>query len=121
MVPEQGPVVEANLTDEVKPKTRKDRLAQHKEKVERIVHYLRHGKHRDGLTKNQQRVVRGQAKNYIFDETSNVFYNNYLYIILQSVLCSAHDHFMRCMFVSLFARQMTLDFCMYQGAVVIFK
>ena len=62
MVPEQGPVVEANLTDEVKPKTRKDRLAQHKEKVERIVHYLRHGKHRDGLTKNQQRVVRGQAK-----------------------------------------------------------
>lgn len=82
MIPKQEAVVEANLTDEVEPKTRKDRLAQHKEKVERIVHYLRHGKPRDGLTKNQQRVVRGQAKNYIFDETSNVSYNNYLKIIL---------------------------------------
>jgi hypothetical protein len=40
MFPKQEPVVEANLTDKIKPKTRKDRLAQHKEKVERIVHYM---------------------------------------------------------------------------------
>ena len=47
------PVIEANLTDKVGPKTRKYRLAQQKEKIERIVHYLRHGQHQDGLTKNQ--------------------------------------------------------------------
>ena len=50
--------------------TRKDRLAEHYEKCKRIVHYLRHGKHQAGLSKNQQRVVRGQAKNYVLDETS---------------------------------------------------
>ena len=77
MIPKQVPVVEANWTDKVDPKARKDRLAQYQEKVERIVHCLRQGKHRDGFTKNQQRVFCGQAKNYILDETSDVFYNNY--------------------------------------------
>ena len=73
MVPKQEP--------EVGCRTRKDRFAQQQEKVDRIVHYLRHGKHRDGLTKNEQRVVRGQAKNYNLNETSKVFYNNDLKII----------------------------------------
>ena len=50
--------------------TRNDRLVEHNKKCERIVHYLRHGKHQTGLSKNQQRVVRGQAKNYVLDETS---------------------------------------------------
>ena len=58
---------------------RKDRLAEHNEKCEQIVHYLRHGKHLAGLSKNQQRVVRGQAKNYFMDETSK-------YIISYSVM-----------------------------------
>ena len=94
MVLQQEPVIEANLTDKVGPKTRKDRLAQQKEKIERIVHYLRHGQHQDGLTKNQQRVVRGQAKKYSFDETSNVFYSNCLKIILQSAFNTQHSRFL---------------------------
>ena len=32
--------------------------------------YLRYGKHENGLTKSEQRTVRSQAKNYVFDETS---------------------------------------------------
>ena len=96
MVLQQEPVMEANLTDKVGPKTRKDRLAEQKEKVERIVNYLRYGQHQDGLTKNQQRVVRGQAKKYSFDETSNVFYND-LYIIkiiLLSAFNTQHSRFL---------------------------
>ena len=31
---------------------------------------LRYGKHENGLTKNELRTVRSQAKNYVFDETS---------------------------------------------------
>ena len=94
MVLQQEPVMEANLTDKVGPKTRKDRFAEQKEKVERIVHYLRHGQHQVGLTKNQPRVVRGQAKKYSFDETSNVYYNNYLKIILLSAFNTQHSRFL---------------------------
>ena len=54
----------SNIEIKVEQKTREDRFAQEQEKCELIVHYLRHGKHLDGLTKNQQRVVRVQAKNY---------------------------------------------------------
>ena len=43
------------------------------------MHYLRHGKHQAGLSKNQQRVVRGQAKKYFMGETSK-------YIISYSVM-----------------------------------
>ena len=94
MVLQPEPVIEANLTDKVGPKTRKDRLAQQKEKVEQIVHYLRHRQHQDGLTKNQQRVVRGQAKKYSFDETSNVFYDNYfMTIIILSAFNTQHSRF----------------------------
>ena len=50
--------------------SREKRFREQREKCQRIVHYLSHGKHVDGLTKNQQRVVRGQAKNYVMDETS---------------------------------------------------
>ena len=56
----------------VLPKTRSERMAQEGEKHERIKHYLRHGKHLCGLTKNQQRIVRRQAKNYFFEETSKI-------------------------------------------------
>ena len=45
-------------------------MEQHKKKCERIMQYLRYGKHENGLTKNEQRTVRSQAKNYVFDETS---------------------------------------------------
>ena len=72
MVPEQEQQ-EPALEIKRKAKTREERMAQNKEKCERISHYLRHGKHLPGLTKNQQRIVRGQAKNYILDETSNVY------------------------------------------------
>ena len=58
-------------TDKFEIKTREDRLKQHV-KCNRIIQYLHHGKHLEGLNKNQQRVVRGQAKNYIWDETSKL-------------------------------------------------
>ena len=74
MVPKKEPEEETNqpneLPSEPKPKSRQDRMAQHNLKCERIVHYLRHGKHQHGLTKNEQRVVRSQAKNYVLDESS---------------------------------------------------
>ena len=63
-----------NLPREPEPKTRENRMDQYKEKCERIIHYLRHGKHQDGLTKNQQRVVRGQAKNYVLHRASNCLF-----------------------------------------------
>ena len=68
MVPE----IEQDPKSEPQPekKSTKDRIAEQKEKCERIVHYLQHGKHPEGLTKNQQRVVRGQAKKYSLDEAS---------------------------------------------------
>ena len=47
----------SNIEIKIEQKSREDRLAQLQEKWERIVHYLRHGKHLDGLTKNQQKVV----------------------------------------------------------------
>jgi hypothetical protein len=48
------------------------------------VHYLRHGKHQDGLTKNQQRTVRGQAKNYILDEISKCKKYSYIFNNIES-------------------------------------
>ena len=63
-------VAEAGHTDEAEIKSLENRLNQQYEKCDRILQYLRHGKYLDGLSKNQQRVVRGQAKNYIWDETS---------------------------------------------------
>ena len=72
MVPEQEQQ-EPALEIKREAKTREERTTQNKEKCERISHYLRHGKHLPGLTKNQQRIVPGQAKNYILDETSNVY------------------------------------------------
>ena len=72
MAPQQERNSEASAHENVEvsaPKTRQDRMAQHNEKCERIIHYLRSGKHQDGLSKNQQRVVCSQAKNYVFDDT----------------------------------------------------
>ena len=66
---------------EAKTKSRKERMAEYNDKCERILHYLKHGKHQDGLTKNQQRVVRGQAKNYSVDESSKykaIFFSRFL-------------------------------------------
>ena len=59
MVPEQEQEQqEPALEIKRKAKTREERTAQNKEKCERISHYLHHGKHLPGLTKNQQRIVR---------------------------------------------------------------
>ena len=63
----------ANVKSETDLKTREKRFDLQHEKCERILHYLRHGKHVDGLTKNQQRVVRGQAKIYTLDESEFIF------------------------------------------------
>ena len=62
-----APRQESNLTtsDDIGPKrvkTRCEHMEQHKKKCERIIHYLRHGKHEEGLSKNEQRTVRSQAK-----------------------------------------------------------
>ncbi len=65
-------------------KTCEKRFDKQREKRERIVHYLRHGKHLDGLNKNQQRVVGGQAKTYTLDESEFIFLvtaNNHLNVI----------------------------------------
>ena len=83
--PQQERNSEASAHENVEvsaPKTRQDRMAQHNEKCERIIHYLRSGKHQDGLSKNQQRVVRSQAKNYVFDDTSKLL----IYYILTFVM-----------------------------------
>ena len=63
---------------ETKNQSRKERMTEHNEKCERILHYLLHGKHQDGLTKNQQRVVRGQAKKYRVDESSMLCFTTLL-------------------------------------------
>jgi hypothetical protein len=54
----QEPNSEPAAVAEPERKTRSDHLTQHNEKCERIMHYLCHGKHQDGLTKNQQRRMR---------------------------------------------------------------
>jgi hypothetical protein len=65
---------ENSVTDTTKspPKSRSERMAQERDKYEPITHYLRHGKNQEGLTKNQQRIVRRQAKSYFFEETSKI-------------------------------------------------
>lgn len=73
MATEQEVIAEENLEAETDVKTRERRFDQQREKCKRILYYLRHGKHMDGLTKNQQRVVRGQAKNYTLDESEFIF------------------------------------------------
>ena len=65
----------------VKVNARRARMQQLKEKCDRVIHYLRDGKHVSGLTKNLQRAVRGQAKNYVWDESSK------LLIILMLKMC----------------------------------
>ena len=72
MAPQVEEEFETNVGCANETKSREKCFSQQLEKCERIVHYLHHGKHLDGLTKNQQRVVRGQAKNYFLDETSKV-------------------------------------------------
>ena len=69
----QGVAAGENVKLETDLKTRDKRFDQQREKCERISHYLRHGKHLDGLTKNQQRVVRGQAKIYTLHESKFIF------------------------------------------------
>ena len=61
-----------NIEDKCNPKTREVRFEQIKEKCDRITQYLREGKHLQGLTNNLQRTVRGQAKHYIWDESSKL-------------------------------------------------
>ena len=73
MITEQEVAAGENVKPETDLKTREKRFDQQREKCERILHYLRHGKHVDGLTKNQQRVVRSQAKIYTLDESEFIF------------------------------------------------
>ena len=73
MITEHEVAAGENVKSETDLKTREKRFDQQREKCERILHYLRHGKHVDGLTKNQQRVVRGQAKIYTLDESEFIF------------------------------------------------
>lgn len=68
MVPHEAEGPEAEACRKFKVETREDFLNEQHEKCDRIIQYLRHGKHLE----NQQRVVRGQAKSYIWDETSKV-------------------------------------------------
>ena len=73
MAPQQEDIIDATSKTQSEERTklsRSDRSAVNNKKCERIIHYLRHGKQPSGLTKNEQRVVRGQAKNYVLAETS---------------------------------------------------
>ena len=65
----------------VKVNARRARMQQLKEKCDRIIRYLRDGKHVLELTKNLQRAIHGQAKNYVWDES------NKLLIILMLKMC----------------------------------
>ena len=75
MAPQQQTQVES--TDESVPerKSGAERMEEHNQKCGCVSHYLRHGKHQNGLTKNQQRTVRVQAKNYVLDENSEYKFN----------------------------------------------
>ncbi|CAB4018404.1 Hypothetical predicted protein, partial [Paramuricea clavata] len=68
MVTEQEVIAEENLEAETDVKMQERCFDQQCEKCERILYYLHHGKHMDGLTKNQQCDVRGQANTYTLDE-----------------------------------------------------
>ena len=61
--------------------TRKDRLAEHNEKCERIVHYLRHGKHQAGLSKNQQRKIVAKLRTMFWMRQVNTKYMIYYSVI----------------------------------------
>ncbi len=61
--------------------TRKDRLAEHNEKRERIVHYLRHGKHQAGLSKNQQRKIVAKLRTMFWMRQVNTKYMIYYSVI----------------------------------------
>ena len=65
----------------VKVHARRACTQQLKEKCDRIIRYLRDGKHVLELTKNLQRAIHGQAKNYVWDESSK------LLIILMLKMC----------------------------------
>lgn len=74
MVPQEQDGRKAKACDSVKSEveTRKNRLNEKREKCDRITEYLCHGKHLNGISKYQRRIVRDQAKNCIWNETSNL-------------------------------------------------
>ena len=74
MASEQDVIAGENVKGKTGVKSPKKHFDQQRKKCERILHYLCHGKHIDGLTKNQQRVVRGQAKTYTLDESEFIFF-----------------------------------------------
>ena len=53
-MPKQERVEKTNVVSGPKPKSGQDCMAQHKVKCKRIVQYMCQGKHRHGLTKNEQ-------------------------------------------------------------------
>ena len=44
-----------------------------------------------GLSKNQQRVVRSQAKNYVFDDTSKLIYYVLTFVMFVMLLLNVLD------------------------------
>ena len=95
MAPEEADEFGTSITCENETKSREKRFSQQLETCERINYYLRHGKHLDGLTKNQQRVVRGEAKNYFIDEASKVYYI-FCYVLLYRCF-SLNGHHATCL------------------------
>ena len=74
MAPKQERNSEASAHENVEvsaSKTRQDRMAQHNEKCERIIHYLRSGKHQDGLSKTNNELFAAKKKTmYLMTQVS---------------------------------------------------
>lgn len=54
--------------------SREERFKLHRQKSENIITYLSTSKYPEGTTKNQQRVIRFQAKNHVWDENTKELY-----------------------------------------------
>ncbi|XP_064114372.1 uncharacterized protein LOC135220798 isoform X1 [Macrobrachium nipponense] len=54
--------------------TREEKFRLTNKKCERLIKYLSTGSHVRGLTQNQKRIVRSQAKNHIWDKSKKLLY-----------------------------------------------
>ena len=73
-------------TEENKHPTREERLDKHNMQCENLIEYLVSNKYPEGLTKNEARNLRNQAKTHLWDSTivSTVMCQS-LYIILINI------------------------------------
>ena len=62
-----------NVDTEVLPLTREEKFRLLNVKCKRLIRYLSTGTHVPGLTQNQKRIVRAQARSHIWDKSSKFY------------------------------------------------